>query len=307
VARTGFLLPGEWAFTIAAMADLLFFGVAAFVMGKAVFAAHSKRNYGVPFLMLGLGASNSLYLWAADTQQFDLLLNRFYVGMLCMALIALLIARRVIPFFATRAISGLIIPAHLESGRLQMLMMPFTVIFLLAGWQLGAAFALGITGLISLWQVIAWKPWAVRKIPLLWILYTGYAALGVGLCVAAVEAWGVPIRSAVPVHIIGVAGFSVLIIGMVTRTSLGHLGRPLRTDKSMVTAYIFVILAAVLRLLALLPLSFSSHFLYCSAILWCVAFTLYVWRFFPWMIRHRADRIPAVRSTMPTWSGHKKS
>ena len=37
-------------------------------------------------------------------------------------------------------------------------------------------------------------------------------------------------RSAVPVHLVAMAGFSVLIIGMVTRTALGHLGRGLKLD-----------------------------------------------------------------------------
>ena len=80
--------------------------------------------------------------------------------------------------------------------------------------------------MIALVQVLAWKPWAVRRVPLLWILYLGYAALGVGLLVAAAHASGWVLRAAWPVHVIGVSGFSVLIIGMVTRTALGHLGRP---------------------------------------------------------------------------------
>ena len=46
---------------------------------------------------------------------------------------------------------------------------------------------------------------------------------------------------------IGVAGFSVAILGMVTRTALGHLGRPLQTDRSMVLSYALIILAALLR------------------------------------------------------------
>lgn len=305
IARIGFLLPSEGAFAIAAMAELLFFSLAAVAMGYAVFTARSKRNYGVPFLMLGLGLSDSLFLWAAHTGEYTLLLSRFYAGMLCMALIALLIARRVIPFFATRAIPGLTIPMHLESGRVQVTIGGLAIVFLLVGWSVGVAVALFLAGLISLWQVLSWKPWAVRKVPLLWVLYIGYSGLGMGLIVAAVEASGVSMPPALPVHLIGVGGFSVLIIGMVTRTALGHLGRPLRTDKSMVTAYGLVIAAAVLRLLALLPVSFAYHFLYCSALLWGLAFALYIWRFFPWMIRHRADRIPAVRSTMPTWSGKK--
>ena len=85
-------------------------------------------------------------------------------------------------------------------------------------------------------------------------------------------------------------GFSVLIIGMITRTALGHLGRPLDTDRSMVAAYGLVIAATVLRLAALHPSPASVHLRHGAAGLWALAFALYLWRFFPMMIRPRPDR-----------------
>jgi uncharacterized protein involved in response to NO len=97
-------------------------------------------------------------------------------------------------------------------------------------------------------------------------------------------------RLAWPVHVIGVLGFAVLIMGMVTRTALGHLGRPLRTDASMVTAYGLVITAAVLRLLALWPTALSLAALHASALAWVLGFGLYLWRFVPLLVRPRADQ-----------------
>lgn len=90
-----------------------------------------------------------------------------------------------------------------------------------------------------------------------------------------------------PAHVIGVAGFSVLIIGMVTRTALGHLGRPLRTDRSIVAMYVLVLAAALLRLLALLPVGLAQAALHASALAWVLAFALYLWRFAPLLIRPR--------------------
>jgi uncharacterized protein involved in response to NO len=138
-------------------------------------------------------------------------------------------------------------------------------------------------------QVMAWKPAAVRRVPLLWILYVGYAAIGVGLLVAAAHAAGAGLCAAWSAHVIGVAGFSVLIIGMVTRTALGHLGRPLRSDRLIVCCYGLVISAAALRLLALLPTELALGVLNASAAVWVLAFSLYLWRFFPLLIRPRID------------------
>jgi uncharacterized protein involved in response to NO len=161
--------------------------------------------------------------------------------------------------------------------------------------------ALAVTGLITLWQVLAWKPWAVRQVPLLWILYLGHAALGTGLLVAALQANNWVLRLAWPVHVIGVAGFAMLIIGMVTRTALGHLGRPLRADRSIVVMYVLVLAAALLRLLALLPAGLPQDALHASALAWVLAFALYLWRFVPLLIR---PRLPPAGLSAAQPSGH---
>lgn len=297
-ARVGFLVPGTIVFGAAALCELLFFAWAAIALGGAIYRARSRRNYGVPVLVLGLGVADGLYLWAAWTSNYAELMPRFALGLLCMAVIALLVSRRVIPFFAMRAVTGLSIPMHTRSGQCQLAAGVLAIVLMLLQWQAGVAIALTVVGCLTLWQLVSWHPWAVRHVPLLWILYVGYAALGIGLLVAAAQAAGWIIRPAWAVHTIGVAGFSVLIIGMVTRTALGHLGRPLRTDRSMVTAYLLIILAALLRLAALAPGNLSLSLLHTSAGMWVLGFGLYLWRFFPMLIRPRADR-PAATATKP--------
>lgn len=292
VARVGYLLPGMPAFTIAACSELALFVWAAAALGNAIYRTRSRRNYGVPLLVLALGVADALYLFAVVDGDYLLLLQRFNTGLLCMAVIALLVARRVIPFFAMRAIPGLAIAMHTGSGQWQIGAGVIAVICSLLQFHVALAIALAVAGVLALVQVRAWKPWAVWRAPLLWILYTGYGALGAGLLVAAARSAGWVRHEAWPAHVIGVAGFSVLIIGMVTRTALGHLGRPLQTDNAMVASYALVIAAAALRLIALLPTALSLAVLHAAATAWILAFVLYLWRFFPMMIRPRADKSP---------------
>ena len=293
VARVGFLLPGDAAFAVALTAELLFYAGAAVALGRAIYTARSQRNYGVPLLVAALGAADGLFLRAAAAGDHTQLMQSLHAGLLCMAVVALLVARRVIPFFAMRAVPGLTIPMHTRSGHVQLGASTLAIMALLAGWPVGVAAALALAGAIALWQLIAWKPWAVRRVPLLWVLYAGYAGLGAGLLIGAAQAagWGLAwgLRAAWPVHVIGVAGFSVLIIGMVTRTALGHLGRPLQTDRSMFTSYVLVIAAALLRLVALLPTPLALGALHASTAAWVLAFGLYLWRFAPLLIRPRLD------------------
>jgi len=289
LARAGYLVPGSAGFWVAACSETAFFAIAAVALGRSIYPARSRRNYGIPVLVLALGAANVLYLHTVLRGDYALLLARFNLGLLCMAVIALLVARRVIPFFAMRAVAGLDIPMHTRSGQWQLGAGLLAITLLLAGWMPGAGLALAVTGMLTCWQLLAWRPWAVRRVPLLWILYAGYAALGTGLLVAAAHAAGWVPRLAWPAHVIGAAGFAVLIIGMVTRTALGHLGLPLRTDRSMVAAYVLVIAAAALRLAALLPTVWTTGILHASAVAWILGFALYVWRFFPLLIRPRFD------------------
>jgi len=303
IARIAYLLPGHAAFITGAAAESLFFAGGAVAMGRVVYTAKSTRNYGVPPLMLALGAANALFLLAIwQGKDYALLMQRFDTGLLCMALIALLVARRVIPFFASKAIAGLQIPMHVKTGHVQLGLGVLAVLCGLASQPVPMAIFLAAAGALALWQVLAWQPLAVRKVPLLWVLYVGYAALGLGLILAALQILpaaytGLALRSAWPVHVIGVGGFSVLIIGMITRTALGHLGRPLKADGLMVVCYVLVIAAAVLRLVALALLGqvgqgVYSAVLYASACSWSLAFALYLWRFVPMLIRPRLNLPP---------------
>jgi len=304
-ARIGYLVPGRNAFLVAGAADALFFLWGAAALGRSVWLTRNRRNYGVPLLLAALAGAHAAYLSSAAAGDYLGLMRAFNAGLICMAVLTLLIARRVIPFFAQRAVQGLKIPPHTRSGHWQLAAGVAAVALLLAGQAPAAGAALAASGLIALAQWLAWKPWAVRRVPLLWILYAGYLGLGIGLLVAAAQLAGLVLRTAWPAHVIGVAGFSVLILGMVTRTALGHLGRPLRTDRSMVTSYALMILAALLRLAALPPTQASVALLHASATAWALALALYLWRFFPLMIRPRADapqgavRVAAARPAGP--------
>jgi uncharacterized protein involved in response to NO len=79
----------------------------------------------------------------------------------------------------------------------------------------------------------------------------------------------------------------VLIIGMVTRTALGHLGRALATDASIRASYWLMLLAVALRLTAIAVPTASTPILHAAGAAWIAALALYLWRFAPMLIRPR--------------------
>lgn len=282
-ARLCLLAPG--GALPALILDALFYLIAAAELARVIVLARNRRNYGIPLAMLALGASHALFLGSL-IQGHDPM-PYFYSGFWTMALITLLIARRVIPFFSMRAIPGLSIPMQTRSGQWQMGLSALAIALSLLGWRQPLAACLAALGLIALVQWIRWRPWNSRRLPLLWILYLGYAGLAVGLLSAAAYEIGLLQRAAWPVHILGLAGFSVMIIGMLTRTALGHLGRPLKASPRLVAGYALLLAATALRLLALIPSAWSLPLLHLAGLCWILSLLNYLWQFAPMLIRPR--------------------
>jgi uncharacterized protein involved in response to NO len=94
VARIGFLAGGDGMFRVAAAAELGFFVLAAVAMMRAVYRARNARNYAVPWLIVGLALPTGCTCSPRAAATYALLMQRLDAGLLVMALIALLIARR---------------------------------------------------------------------------------------------------------------------------------------------------------------------------------------------------------------------
>jgi len=296
IARIGFLIPGSIAFFIASAAEILFFLWASTAIARCLIQTKSKHNYGLPVLLLGIAAADTAFLYAIwRNPEYTSLMRYFFAGLLCMLVIALLVARRVIPFFASRAVGGLTLNRHTRSGHWQASLAALAIVSWLCQFDAISCALFIITALISFWQLAAWKPLRVLTNPLLWILYLGYFGLCMGLLAAAFYAAGLSIRISIPVHVIAVAGFSPLILGMITRTALGHTGRSLHADKTIVAAYCLLLGAIVLRISALYLSAYNTALLHASAAFWAAAFIIYLVRFTPFLTQPRADKQPRTQ------------
>ena len=296
-ARAAYLWGGEAAFIVGMLLESVFFGYSAIRLMQVMLKGKSVRNYGIPALVLGLGASNVLFLMATLQGDYLLVIDRFNTGMLFMAVLTILIARRVVPFFAGRMVPGLDIPMLANSGRVQLVVGSVAILAGLFQLNVIMAIALAIVGLIGLYQVWRWKPLSVLHKPMLWILYLGYSCLALGLLAAAAHLLGAGgiflARDAAHVHIIGMGGFAVLIIGMVTRTALGHTGRPLALDGSMLASYWLMVASVIFRLAALWPSNLAGPLLHAAATAWILSLGLYLYRYVPILVRPRADATSA--------------
>jgi len=141
---------------------------------------------------------------------------------------------------------------------------------------------------VALLHLIRLKGWytpAIAGRSLLWVLFVGNAWIVVGFALLALAPWlGMP--SALPLHALTVGGIGVTVVGMVSRVSLGHTGRDVRSPRPFLGALFGVTTgaAAVRVLLPWLAPGWTPWAWHAAAALWCAAFfALFVWALPLWL------------------------
>ena len=289
-ARVLVLTPFAWA---AAIVDASFAFGAAAALAVPFWRARNRRNYFFVALLLLLGMANlafhltqlAVLPWppmAGIRGALDVLL--FVIAV---------IGGRVIPMFTNNGVAG---AGATKQRSVEALALGLTLALLAAdvaqapGSVLAVVAAAAAVAHAVRWAL--WRPWKTPGAPLVWVLHAAYAWIPVHLVLRAAAALGgVPDSAAT--HALTVGAIGGMIVGMMTRTSRGHLGLPLQADRWDVACYALVLVAAVVRVL--LPLAmpaWSVHAVMCSAALWCAGFALFAVRHGPALCRPRRDGQP---------------
>lgn len=125
-------------------------------------------------------------------------------------------------------------------------------------------------------RLALWRGPATRSEPIVWILHLGYAWVVAGLALAAASSLTRAVPESVAFHALGTGAVGTMILGVMSRASLGHTGRPLKAPTPIVWAYGFLTLAAGLRVLGPLALpSVANAFLVASGLAWIATFALF--------------------------------
>ena len=275
-----------------AVIDVAFLPLAAAALLRVLVKAKSRRNYFVGVLPALLALANlAFHLAVLGVLALDPLLPlHFALGLI--VVLETVIGGRVIPMFTFNALGGV---RQWRNARFDLAAGVLTALAL-ALWAGGAgAWAGALSALAALAQAVrvgGWNPWATRRTPLLWVLHLSYLWIPLGLGLLAAAQWGLVPRSA-GIHALAIGATGGLIIGMITRTALGHTGRMLTAGRLETVAYALVQVAAFARVLtvAAMPLAATAG-IHLAATAWALAFILYLWRYAPFLIRARVDGRP---------------
>lgn len=254
--------------------------------GWRIWHARQKRQLMI-MVVLGL-------LWLMQIGFVTRLDMAFSYGALIMAMALIsIVGGRITPAFST----GWLRQRGLDSNAVKTIpaldmATVFSLILLMAslvtGWQTVTGLLALLSGGLMLVRLAGWKGWLVRQEPLLWILHLSILWVPVALFLLAgtlfagwpSNAWS---------HAAGTGAVACLILGVISRVALGHSGRPLVLPKGMVFAFVAVHLAALVRVLTAFEIIPWHPGIGGSALLWLVAFGIFLYRYTAILASPRPD------------------
>ena len=295
VGLLGGVLPG-W---LIAAVSLSFIPLLTFAVGRPIFAAGSRRNYGLVLVLVILFAAQLMTHLGALTGEVRWQTSGPRLGVGLVIVIIQVIGGRVIPMFtrnATGAAGIRSIPWLDRASVLTAVLVVVADLLLVRGTVFAVLAALAAVASIA--RMRAWGTRASLSDSLLWVLHVGYLFVPLGFMLRAVAATWSGLNDSTALHALTAGAIGTLILGMIVRVSLGHTGRPLKTPPVLTIAFVLVAVAALLRVFGtVLATSLSSPLLHRisidgSSTLFAIAFLAYAVRIGPSLFKPRPDGKP---------------
>ncbi len=280
------LLPDS----LIALIDFSFLPVLAYFVAQPILKSGTLRNLFFIALLLLMALGNALihaeilgFSEGTAWQGLNLI-----VAIIIMMI--LIIAGRVFPFFTERGLKGVMAirnPVFDALAIASSAVVFLLLIFDMSGWFLTISAALAVV--VNIIRVAGWYVSRIWYVPLLWVLYMGYAWIILGFVFVIMSSFSL-VPSTLALHAFTVGGIGVLTLGMMARVSLGHTGRALKVSNTIAIAFVLINCAAIFRVLlpAIIPVGYDS-FLAVSTYCWLAAFSLFIYIYTPILSTARID------------------
>lgn len=233
-------------------------------------------------LALWWSAVQSVFAWQASVE----------VGVWGFLLpVFLVVSHRMLPFFSSNVLTPYTLwkPRWLLYSLLALALAHAALT--LAGMQSWPVDAL-MAGLLACTS-LRWGLLASLRVPLLAMLHASFAWAALALTLYTVQGWnaaqGWYMLGFAPLHALTLGFFATMLLGFVTRVSLGHSGRPLVAGRLSWTLYWLVHGVALTRVLAEVVPGWQQPMYMASALGAVLAFMAWGSRFVPLYVKARAD------------------
>jgi uncharacterized protein involved in response to NO len=146
-----------------------------------------------------------------------------------------------------------------------------------------------VGAMLNLCRLLQWRGVATLPEPLLFVLHVGYAWMVLGAALLGLSMLDADVPLTAAVHALTAGAIGTMTIAVMTRATRGHTGRELSADILTSAIYALISVAAIMRVAAAFGFSWSMLLLVGSVCLWVAAFTGFVLRYSPMLLRPPAD------------------
>lgn len=279
--------------------DAAFFVGLAVAIGIPLVKTKNRRNLAMPPLLLLFGAADvAMHLGASGLGPHVLVPLATTFALHVPLLFVVIVGGRVVPFFTRNALraegievndSRVVAYAGLSTVAVAVIAEALFVVRLDVAPI--AVVALASAGVLLLVRMRGWATRHTFSRPVLAVLHVGWVLLAVGyLLLALARGWPSVLLPTTALHALSIGGLALIILGMMSRVSLGHTGRPIVVVKPIVIAYGLVVLSGLVRVVvpALVPAT-SMPYLDIAAGLFAAAFLIFFFVYLPILTAPRPD------------------
>jgi uncharacterized protein involved in response to NO len=114
-------------------------------------------------------------------------------------------------------------------------------------FERGTGWLLVLAGLVNAGRLVRWKGWLTWPEPLVLVLHVGYGWVAAALLLVGGSLLGIGLPPLDALHALTAGAVGVMTLGVMTRASLGHTGRPRHAGPLTVCIYLMVFLGALIR------------------------------------------------------------
>lgn len=287
--RLAMAAPGVLGLPASVFLDAVFLPLLAIVAGTEIVAGKNWRNIKILLALTALSAANIAFHLSVTFRGAAPEAARASVAIFVMLIVV--VGGRTVPSFTRNWLVRAGSPRLPASfGRFDTL----AIVGLLGALSLWTVLPTGpvtaITAVVAAFlhaaRLSRWLGWKAVDEPLLLALHVAYAFVPLGMLSVAFAAIGW-IADASALHVLTVGVIGGMTFAVMTRASLGHMGRVLTASTPTSCAYLALALAAVLRPFAEAIPSQYHALLSLSALCWLAAFGLFVIEYGPMLLLSR--------------------
>ncbi|MEY8840539.1 NnrS family protein [Cribrihabitans sp. XS_ASV171] len=148
---------------------------------------------------------------------------------------------------------------------------------------------LALAAILHFARCLRWLGMLTLASPLLTMLHVAYAFIPLGLCAAALAAFGRADPATAP-HLLGIGAVGGMTVAVMMRATMGHTGRNLVSGPMLNLAFVAVAAAAIARVAGQSDVLPGLDGIHVATLFWTFGYALAVRRLAPWLVGPRVAR-----------------